>query len=218
VSHWKLTGLVLFLLVAASAFAADENFTVLHGRVVAVGDGDSLTLLVGGQKVKIRLAQIDAPELQQPYGTTSKAALAKMVENQKVRAEVIELDRYGRSVAEVYLDGLHVNREMVELGHAWAYTKYSHTTLIIELEDGARAAKKGLWALPENQRVPPWIWRHPPRAPRPEPGPLACGTRNYCSEMAGCEEARFYFEQCDVHSLDGDGDGVPCESLCTSAR
>jgi len=163
VSHWKLTGLVLFLLVAASAFAADENFTVLHGRVVAVGDGDSLTLLVGGQKVKIRLAQIDAPELQQPYGTTSKAALAKMVENQKVRAEVIELDRYGRSVAEVYLDGLHVNREMVELGHAWAYTKYSRSTHIIELEDKARAGRLGLWKLPEEERDAPWEWRHSQR-------------------------------------------------------
>ena len=107
---------------------------------------------------------------------------------------------------------------MVREGHAWAYTKYSHTTEIIELEDGARSAKKGLWALPESQREPPWIWRHPPRAPQPKSGPLACGTRTYCSEMATCEEARFYFGQCGVYSLDGDGDGIPCESLCAAAR
>ena len=110
------------------------------------------------------------------------------------------------------------DREMVREGHAWAYTKYAHSTAIIELEDHARAASKGLWALPENQREPPWIWRHPPRARKPKPGPLACGTRTYCSEMASCEEARFYFEKCGVHSLDGDGDGIPCESLCATAR
>jgi hypothetical protein len=36
--------------------------------------------------------------------------------------------------------------------------------------------------------------------------------------MASCEEARRYFENCDAHFLDGDGDGRPCESLCASNR
>ncbi len=191
---------------------------ILDGRVVGVTDGDTLTLLVDREQVRIRLAQIDAPELNQPYGKKAKTGLSTLAFGKQARVEVADIDRYGRTVGEVFVDGIDVNREMVRAGHAWAYTKYSHTTEIIELEDSARAAKKGLWALPENQREPPWLWRHPPRTARPKPGPLACGTRTYCSEMANCEEARFYFEQCGVQSLDGDGDGIPCESLCAAAR
>jgi endonuclease YncB( thermonuclease family) len=191
---------------------------ILHGRVVGITDGDTLTLLVDREQVRIRLAQIDAPESNQPYGKQSKTALSTLAFDKQARVEVVDVDRYGRTVGEVFVDGIDVNREMVRDGHAWAYTKYSHTTEIIELENSARAAKKGLWALPENQREPPWIWRHPKRTPRPKPGPLACGTRAYCSEMVSCEEARFYFEQCGVDSLDGDDDGTPCESLCAAAR
>jgi endonuclease YncB( thermonuclease family) len=198
--------------------AAGAEPRALNGRVVGITDGDTLTLLVDRRQVRVRLAQIDAPESDQPYGKKAKAALSALAFGRQAHVEVVDIDRYGRTVGEVFVDGIDVNREMVREGHAWAYTKYSHTTEIIELEDGARAAKQGLWALPENQREPPWLWRHALRAPRPKPGPLACGTRIYCSEMANCEEARFYFEQCGVQSLDGDGDGVPCESLCAAAR
>jgi endonuclease YncB( thermonuclease family) len=196
----------------------DTETRTLNGRVVGVTDGDTLTLLVEREQVRVRLAQIDAPELDQPYGKKAKAALSALAFGKPARVDVVDIDRYGRTVGEVFSGGIDVNREMVREGHAWAYTQYSHTTEIIELEGSAREAKKGLWALPENQREPPWIWRHQPRAPPPKSGPLACGTRTYCSEMVNCEEARFYFEQCAIHSLDGDGDGIPCESLCAVAR
>jgi len=212
-------------LLSASRPAASEpapasgpEARILDGRVVGVTDGDTLTILVDREQVRIRLAQIDAPESNQPYGKSAKAALSTLAFGKQARVEVVDIDRYGRTVGEIFIDGVDVNREMVREGHAWAYTKYSHTTEIIELEDSARTAKKGLWALPENQREPPWIWRHTPRAPRPKSGPLVCGTRTYCGEMAGCEEARFYFEKCGVQSLDGDSDGIPCESLCAVAR
>jgi endonuclease YncB( thermonuclease family) len=201
-----------------SAPASGAEARILDGRVVGVTDGDTLTLLVDREQVRIRLAQIDAPESNQPYGKNAKAALSTLAFGKQARVEVVDIDRYGRTVGEIFIDGVDVNREMVREGHAWAYTKYSHTTEIIELEDSARTAKKGLWALPENQREPPWIWRHTPRAPRPKSGPLVCGTRTYCGEMANCEEARFYFEKCGVQSLDGDSDGIPCESLCAADR
>ena len=198
--------------------ASSAEPRIFDGRVVGITDGDTLTLLVGRRQVRVRLAQIDAPESDQPYGKKAKAALSALAFGKQAHVEVVDIDRYGRTVGEVFVDGINVNREMVREGHAWAYTKYSNTTEIIEFEASARAAKQGLWALPENQREPPWLWRHSPRAPRPKSGPLACGARTYCSEMASCEEARFYFEQCGVHSLDGNGDGIPCESLCAVAR
>ena len=224
---WKLSRLALAAAVFGStshlaasdpATAPDTQKRTLTGSVVSISDGDTLTLLVDREQIRIRLAQIDAPEIGQPYGKKAKAALSALAFRKQARVEVVDIDRYGRTVGEVFADGIDVNREMVREGHAWAYTKYSHTTEIIELEGGARAANKGLWALPESQREPPWLWRHPPGAPRPEPGPLVCGTRSYCSEMANCDEARFYFERCGVHALDGNGDGVPCESLCAVER
>ncbi len=224
---WRLLQLALGAAVFGStshlaasdpAPTSDTETRILTGRVVGITDGDTLTLLVDREQVRVRLAQIDAPEIGQPYGKKAKAALSALAFRKQARVEVVDIDRYGRTVGEVFVDGIDVNREMVREGHAWAYTKYSHTTEIIELEDNARTANKGLWALPESQREPPWLWRHPPGAPRPEPGPLVCGTRTYCSEMASCDEARFYFERCGVHALDGDGDGVPCESLCAVAR
>jgi endonuclease YncB( thermonuclease family) len=198
--------------------ASGAESSVLSGRVVGITDGDTLTLLVGRERVRIRLAQIDAPEPDQPHGKNSKAALSALAFQKKARVEVVDIDRYGRSVGEVFIGGIDINREMVREGHAWAYTKYSHSMEIVELENDARAEEKGLWTLPESEREPPWIWRHTPRAPQPESGPLACGARAYCSQMASCEEARFYLEQCGVDTLDGDGDGIPCEPLCAATR
>ncbi len=46
------------------------------------------------------------------------------------------------------------------------------------------------------------------------PADIACGSKRTCGEMSSCEEARAYFNQCGVRSLDRDGDWVPCESIC----
>jgi len=145
---------------------SDAETRALDGRVVGVTDGDTLTLLVDREQIRIRLAQIDAPELKQPYGRRAKTALSALAFGKQARVEVVDIDRYGRTVGEIFVDRIDVNHAMVREGHAWAYTRYSHSTEIIELEDSARAAKKGLWALPEDQREPPWIWRHPPREAR----------------------------------------------------
>ncbi len=151
--------------LASSGCAAepDAQSTVLEGRVVGISDGDSLTLLVGQEPVRVRLAQIDAPELGQPYGRNAKRALSALAFEKRARVEVVDVDSYERAVGEVFVGAVHVNRELVREGHAWAYTRYARSTEIIELEDAARAAKRGLWALPESQREAPWIWRH--RAP-----------------------------------------------------
>lgn len=194
----------------------DTETNTLHGRVDAITDGDTLTLRVGAEKIRIRLAQIDAPEPDQPHGAKSTAALSALALRKQARVEVVDIDRYGRSVGEVFVDNVDINHEMVRGGHAWAYTHYAHSTEIIELENRARAAKSGLWALPENEREPPWTWRHRAHARQIKPGPLACGTRTYCSEMASCEEARRYFKKCGAQSMDGDGDGNPCERLCAT--
>ncbi|WP_272800066.1 excalibur calcium-binding domain-containing protein [Sphingobium sp. AntQ-1] len=42
----------------------------------------------------------------------------------------------------------------------------------------------------------------------------SCGGKHLCRQMNSCEEAYHYLYQCGVGRLDGDGDGVPCESIC----
>ena len=223
--------LVLAWALCASAALARDDAPApareLHGRVVGVADGDTLTLLADERAHKIRLAQIDAPEKSQPYGKAAKRALSELVFGRDVRVEVVDVDRYDRIVGEVFVDGLHVNLEMVRRGHAWAYTRYARTPEVAELENAARAEGLGLWRLPLEEREAPWVWRRQRRSagssstkakesPPPASGPHECGTRRLCREMRSCEEARFHLEQCGLTRLDGDGDGIPCEKLCRS--
>ena len=218
---WGVAMLAASVALDARSEHGEAGSTTLEGLVVGITDGDTLTLLVERVEVRIRLAQIDAPESGQAYGRAAREALSELAFGQQVRVEVVDRDRYGRSVGELFVDDIHVNQEMVRRGYAWAYTKYSRSLEIIELEDEARSAKRGLWALPVEQRDAPWTWRRgkkAPRASKADPAPLACGNRHTCKEMATCEEARFYFTECELTRLDGDRDGVPCEQLCAARR
>ena len=191
----------------------------LSGRVVAVSDGDTLTLLTADkQQVKVRLAEIDTPEKRQPFGSRSRQALADKVFGKDVTVVVREKDRYGRTVGRIYLDGRDINAELVAEGYAWVYRQYAKDQRLFQLEDEARALKRGLWALPEADRQPPWEWRRAQKSAseptRDSQGPFVCGRKQYCSQMSSCEEARFSLNPCGLRRLDVDGDGVPCESLC----
>lgn len=103
-----------------------------------------------------------APEQGQAFGARAKQATSELAFGKEVRVETRTTDRYGRMVGEVFLPGgKSLNRELVKLGMAWWYRKYSTDASIGALEDQASAAKRGLWADPDP--VPPWEWRHPNR-------------------------------------------------------
>ena len=76
-----------------------------------------------------------------------------------ITVEQVDKDRYGRLVANLYADGKWVNAEMVRSGDAWVYRQYAKTPELFQLEEEAREGKRGLWALPEQERTPPWEWR-----------------------------------------------------------
>lgn len=229
-----LVALVVVLAACVRPAGADSEEArsaraVLLGRVVEVIDGDTFDLRLdfdrdgGGKGVRIRLAEIDAPELAQPYGAESRAALRALIGEQQVRVTVVDTDRYGRTVGQVRTGALHVNAEMVRRGHAWAYTRYAETLDIIADEQAARRAGVGLWALPLDQREPPWEWRRGHRGtPRSSPQDctavtpveVVCGSKRNCGQMTSCADACAHLRQCGLRGLDGDGDGVPCERLC----
>ena len=147
---------LLLCLTCAMPALAEE----LRGRVVGITDGDTLTLLDGtNHQFKIRLSDIDTPERRQPYGDRARQALSNLVFGKAARIGVVDTDRHGRTVGRVHVDGHDVNAEMVRLGAAWVYRQYSRDPELPVLEDAARAARRGLWALPEADRMPPWEWR-----------------------------------------------------------
>lgn len=208
----------------------------LVGKCVGVHDGDTITVL-DADKVqhKIRFALIDAPETKQAFGERSKQSLSSMVYSKMVRVAVKETDHYNREVGVVYVDNLEVNLEQVKRGMAMVYRQYAKDqhayAAYYTAEEQAKSSRTGLWSDPNP--VPPWDFRHgtqqgatnssntfPTVNRNPEAayrGPHTtgdCGSKHRCSEMASCDEAKHYLNDCHVSSLDGDGDGVPCNKLC----
>lgn len=137
----------------------------ISGQVVSVADGDTITVKTYTGKEKVRLGQIDAPEVShfgsaaQPYGKEASNFLKSLVANRSVRVEVDDVDQYGRNVGTVYVSGENVNREMVKNGFAWVYRQYAHDPELLELEKAARAKRTGLWML-DNPIYPPDFRKH----------------------------------------------------------
>ena len=151
---WKV-GLVG---LGALLFASTVSAAQISGRVVGVADGDTLTLLVDNHdQVKVRLAEIDAPEKAQPFGQRSKQSLSSLCFGRDATLEATDTDRYGRTVAKVYCGGVYANAEQVRSGMAWAYRKYLHDQSLLATENDAREAKRGLWV--DSDPVPPWEFR-----------------------------------------------------------
>lgn len=222
----KLAFLIIVMLTSSTVNAA-----TLSGTVVGVHDGDTLTLLTTNKKeIKVRLAQIDAPEEGQAFSGESKKNLSDLVYKKQITVNVTDKDRYGRSVGQVIVGNVDVNLSQVAKGMAWVYRKYSGkgSSPYYDAEAKAKAAKIGIWS---QQAVAPWDWRKgnrpaPPIALAPTqpksnfvgaaPGGsgFKCGNKRYCSQMKDCNEARFYLNQCGKSELDKDNDGIPCEQVC----
>ena len=229
------------LLSCAAGTAHAEEFTA---KVIIVLDGDTVLVLRDCKRgepeapgphlrppcrdnkpVKIRLAEIDAPEKAQAGGMESKQSLSGMVLKKQVSVNVQAVDNYGRLVGHLEVNGRSVNEEQVRRGMAWEYSNYHSNKTYIALQDEAQLAQRGLWA--QVSPMPPWQWRklhaadapapvpaHLSTAPAPVTGDYTCGAKRHCSQMLSCDEARFYLTHCGVKSLDRNGDGVPCEKLC----
>jgi len=178
----------------------------------------------GGQRLTIRLACIDAPEMaQSPYGAQSRSLLGGLAPvGSDVSLRVLTTDRYGRTVAEILRDSQNVNLQMVRGGQAFAYRQYlsqCNAAAYLGAERGAEFDRQGVWSVPGGIERP-WDFRHGRRGYRPsarqvnrpatEPPP---GGRRYrCSQVGSYERAQELLRQGHTY-LDGNGDGEACESL-----
>ena len=147
-----------------------QNPTILKGyQAVKVSDGDTLNVQkvengkFVGEVMKIRMFGIDAPEKTQDYGIESKQALEKLVNGKTLEIEEKNRDRYGRTVAVVYVNGKNVNEEMVKNGNAWWYQEYDKKdTKMQAYQENAKKNKLGLFG--KRGYVEPWNYRKEKKA------------------------------------------------------
>ena len=145
---------VVALVLPCGALAAE-----FRGRVVGVADGDTISVMHAGRAVRVRLHGIDAPEKGQAFSNRAKQFVSDLVFGKEVNIRDRGLDRYGRTIGEVFLlDGRNVNHEIVRAGLAWWFRRYAPNDSELEkLEAEARKARRGLWA--DRDPMPPWEWR-----------------------------------------------------------
>ena len=128
-------------------------------KVIGIIDGDTIEVLENNNPVRIRLAEIDCPESHQDFGQKAKTFTSELVFDKDVKVLVKDIDRYGRTVAEIILpDGRSLNRELISAGLAWWYQRYSSEQSLGQLQSQAKSAKLGLWS--SDNPIPPWDFRH----------------------------------------------------------
>lgn len=148
----KLISLLIFL-CPVIVHAAE-----LNGKVIHVLDGDTIEVLQDNKPVRVRLANIDAPEKKQAYGRWSTNQLKSLVAGKSVTVTYTRTDRYGRVLGLVETKHINVNRSQVISGAAWVYERYNTDKALPALQKAAQEQGLGLWA--DSQPVPPWEWRH----------------------------------------------------------
>ena len=166
---------VFFAMLIALASPLAALAAERHGTIVGVADGDTLTLLDANKtQHRIRIDGIDAPERTQPYGERAKQSLAALAHGRAASLDCPKIDRYGRAVCRVYIDGIDVGLEQIRRGLAWHYVRYAHEQRETDRNAYARPSttrvrrRSGLWSF--NDPMPPWDYRRA-RAEFNRPGP-----------------------------------------------
>lgn len=155
-------GLAWCLLILAWAAAPPAAAATMNGIVIVVIDGDTVLFKpdhygdASRAFLKVRLADIDAPEKDQPYGDAATRSLSALVLNQRVELTTVATDIYGRTIARMRVGEVPVNAELVRRGAAWA-SGYRRDAELRETQREARRARRGLWG--EGAPTPPWAWR-----------------------------------------------------------
>lgn len=136
-------------------------------QVVKVTDGDTISVKRGFESARVRFACIDAPERSQPLGEESKANLQRLINQagERVLLSVVDTDRYGRKVAEVFTvlgDGQEqfLQEEQLKAGMSYVYERYisdcPNAEAVRSAEVIARSNHAGVWS---GNHIKPWDYR-----------------------------------------------------------
>jgi endonuclease YncB( thermonuclease family) len=158
---------ILVLLSILPLFAVPVSFAAapIPAHLVAVTDGDTIKVVIGGEQIRVRLHGIDAPEKKQAFGQAATDAMKQLTAGRSISIQETGKDRYGRTVALVFADGVNANEAMVRLGMAWVYPQYCRQAFCDDwyrLQHEAQLARRGLWR--DESPTPPWEWRHDKKA------------------------------------------------------
>lgn len=189
----------------------------ITGRVVAVADGDTLTVLDGARaQHKVRLNGIDAPESGQSFGQASKRNLSALVFGKTVSIETKKTDRYGRAVGLVTYDGQDVNLAQLKAGLAWFYRQYANEldadrrAGYEQAEREAREARRGLWADPAP--VAPWEFRHPETKAETKAGAPGAAEKSAAPIVGNRNSMIYHRPDCPDYSKVSERNRVPFKS------
>jgi endonuclease YncB( thermonuclease family) len=147
---------VLFSALRATSALSET----LSGQVVDVQSGDTFSIRdKAGNVLKVRLQEIDAPEMKQVLGRQAQQYLSDLVADQTVEVDYEFIDRYESHIGFARLpDGRVLNEEIIRAGFAWYYqTHQPENTRLRNLEYLAWKGRLGLWV--EPQPIPPWKFR-----------------------------------------------------------
>lgn len=202
--------------------------------VLKVVDGDTIQVDIDGENQVIRLIGVDTPESVDPrkpvqcFANEASKKAKEILLDKKVFLESDssqdDKDKYGRLLRYVFLeDGTNFNKMMISLGFAHEYTykvPYKYMDEFKESEKTARESKQGLWADDAclTSTTPSPTQSYIPSVTKSiqnnNSGGYVCGTKTKCGEMSSCAEAMYFLNTCGISRLDGDKDGIPCETLC----
>lgn len=150
--------LLFFLLLLLQSLGLTQ--TALTAKVVGIKDGDTVVVLDSlNNQITLRLAEVDCPEKNQPFGTKAKQFTSDQVYLKTIKYVVTDTDRYGRSIAMIYYDSdnKYLSAEIIKAGMGWHYKRYSTSKELADLEISAKKNKKGLWI--DNNPIEPSAWR-----------------------------------------------------------
>jgi endonuclease YncB( thermonuclease family) len=223
--------------------AAPAKAVVFSGTVSRIVDGDTLWLKTEGDgepPVVVRIEGIDAPEICQPGGAEATAALNALALGRAVTVRAVARDEFGRTIGKVYDGEKDIGDRMVRDGMAWSSRFNFDRGPYVAEERMALALKRGLHAAGGAIQPREFRQRHGPcegATPKPvaaatavtakAPAPAQprgagtgqrCDGRQVCSQMTSCAEATWFLKNCPGVKMDGNRDGIPCETQWCNKR
>ena len=145
---------IFLLLIGFNAAFLISSTPLENIRVI---DGDTIRAEAKGKEIKVRLVEIDAPEMNQPFGTQSKNFLNRLLYGKDVTLIAQGEDPYGRTLGEIYANGEKANTLMIKSGFAWVYDRYVKDSSLYKYQDQAKSENLGLWRA--KNPIAPWVWR-----------------------------------------------------------
>jgi endonuclease YncB( thermonuclease family) len=148
---FKIIACFLLALIPKLIFSQEVT-----GIVSRVQDGDSFQLMTPDSIYKVRFFGIDCPELNQPFGEVARDFMTQYLSD-TITIVKRDIDKYGRTIAEVFYKDTSLSFKLINTGLAWHYKKYSSDTTMSSAELVAMNNGVGLWS--DTLRIAPWDWR-----------------------------------------------------------